>query len=66
MENELDSVIDFSVTVVVIVTAMLQVAYNSSNQAQLGEKDQFSFAELIVSILAPCMWSLLLNHQEWT
>ena len=66
MENELDSIIDFSVTVVVIVTAMLQVAYNSSNQAQLGEKDQFSFAELIVSILAPCMWSLLLNHQEWT
>ena len=66
MENELDSVIDFSVTVVVIVTAMLQVAYNSSNQAQLGEKDQFSFAELIVSTLAPYMWSLLLNHQEWT
>ena len=55
MENELDSVIDFSVTVVVIVTAMLQVAYNSSNQAQLGEKDQFSFAELIVSTLAPYM-----------
>lgn len=66
MENELDSIIDFSVTVAVIVTAMLQVAYNSSNQAQLGEKDQFSFAELIVSTLAPCMWSLLLNHQEWT
>jgi hypothetical protein len=55
MENELDFIIEFSVTVAVIVTVMLQVAYNSSNQAQLGEKDQFSFAELIVSTLAPCM-----------
>jgi len=66
MENELNSAIDFSVTTATKEAVMQQVAYNSSSRVRSEEKDQFSFAELIISALVPCKWNQLPDHQEWT
>ena len=54
MENELNSAINFSVITATKAAVMQQVAYNSSSRARSEEKDQFSFAELIILALVPC------------